>query len=238
MEAIAERKQQLERLETKVCDALAKLRTELQIPHQPITDGVVNIDAYLACSPKILWILKEPWEVFEDGELGTGWSASKVLSCEVVRSNTGSYPIMAYVTFSVFHGFPGWNDIPYATEDVRVAHALRRVAYINVSKWPGPKQSSGAAIALAYEHHRAILSMQVNGFAPDVLIGGSTLQLFYSDLGLTSEMFNKERSAWFCRHEGRLYIDAYHPSQRATVPKETYVNDIVSIIRMYFPDAN
>ena len=50
-----------------------EVKTELQfafasLTAYPITDGVVDVDLYLASSPKILWVLKEPVdEALADG---------------------------------------------------------------------------------------------------------------------------------------------------------------------------
>ena len=47
--------------------------------NDPITDGVVHEARYLDCFPKILWILKEPWEVGIEETGGGGWSVTKDL---------------------------------------------------------------------------------------------------------------------------------------------------------------
>jgi hypothetical protein len=45
----------------------------------PIHDGVADLEGYLASSPRIMWILKEPYDDFnENGEpVGGGWSYTK-----------------------------------------------------------------------------------------------------------------------------------------------------------------
>ena len=45
----------------------------------PIYDGVVDAEAYLAAKPKIMWILKEPYDDFdaEGMPAGGGWTICK-----------------------------------------------------------------------------------------------------------------------------------------------------------------
>ena len=71
-----------QRLETLECDIKAELESMAAADkalHAPITDGVVNIECYLASSPRVLWILKEPWEDLKEGEKGGGWSLTRDL---------------------------------------------------------------------------------------------------------------------------------------------------------------
>ena len=43
---------------------------------EPIYDGVVDAEAYLATQPKVLWILKEPYDDFDAEGMpeGGGWT--------------------------------------------------------------------------------------------------------------------------------------------------------------------
>jgi hypothetical protein len=223
-------RESLERLEDEIREELKKVADAEKSLRRPITDGVVDIDCYIASNPRILWILKEPWEELDEAGRGGDWSVTQGLLSKPLETNRGTYAPMAYVTYAIFHGFPAWDKIHYVTQDPEVANCLRCIAYINISKLPGPKQSNSTSIALAYTKNRNLLLKQINTINPDIIIGGSTLYLFFDDLGLTREMFTKHGSASFCANEGRLYIDAYHPNQRTVTPAD-YVNDIVSIVR-------
>ena len=46
---------------------------------EPIYDGVVDAEAYLATKPKVLWILKEPYDDFDAKGMpaGGGWTMFK-----------------------------------------------------------------------------------------------------------------------------------------------------------------
>jgi hypothetical protein len=71
---------------------------------------------------------------------------------------------------------------------------------------------------------------QIEAISPDIVIGGRTLHLLFNDLGLKVDDFKKEGSASCCSKNGRLYIDAFHPSQWR-ISQENYVNDILAAIR-------
>lgn len=228
-------KEHLEALETDVKAELLNLAKQQQIVHDPITDGVVDIDCYLAASPKILWILKEPWETLKDGEAGGGWSVTKDLLGAGRVDNKGTYAPMAYVTYSIFNGFPKWNDISYVTKDPRVADSLKNIAYINVKKFPGKTTSNTAEIEKYYEKFRPLLLHQIQVINPDIIIGGRVLPLFLNDFGLCHTDFASGGHASYCVRNQKLYISAYHPGQWSAVRKDVYVDEIVSIIKNHSP---
>jgi hypothetical protein len=232
-------KEKLETLEKEVnAELYAMAASERSIHnHDPITDGVIDIERYLSSSPKMLWILKEPWEDLNEGDAGGDWSVTRGLIlkniAEGTLGNTAPFAPIAYVTYSVLNNYPKWDDISYVTKDPRVGESLKSIAYINVNKFPGKTTSVAANIELCYRRNRHILLRQIATINPDVVIGGSTLHLFFDDLELRREEFKTEGSAAFCAKAGRLYIDAYHPSQRGTVKHTAYVDDIVSVIKQH-----
>ena len=223
-------KDSLEALENEVNAELKKMAETENASYDPITDGVVDIEQYLKSSPKMLWILKEPWE---DNGVG-GWSVTKCLMLKGVVEGTignkGIYAKMAYITYSVFNGYPEWNDIPYVTNDPQVPGSLRRIAYININKGPGGRRSNAANIESYYRRNRHILNRQVDTMNPDIVIAGNVLHLFYDDLGLKHENFTSEGSVDVCSKNGRLYINAYHPAYWC-IRAQRYVEDIVTAIK-------
>ena len=201
--------------------------------NDPITDGVVHEARYLDCFPKILWILKEPWEVGIEETGGGGWSVTKDLIPKKIKEksirNHRSYAPMAWITYAVLNGFPTRQQLRQITDEPE--EALLNVAYINVSKYPGQKTSYGPFIKQCYNQNKKILLRQLEIIAPDIVIGGGTLPLFWEDLKLTREDFTPAKSVKVCHKDGRLYIEAMHPAQRGS--PEWYVDDIVAAIKPY-----
>lgn len=226
-------KQQLEILENEVNAELASSATSTA---EPITDGVVDFESYLASTPKILWILKEPYdEIVDANPSGGGFSITRDALAIGKFGNKPPFAPMAYVAYAVFNNFRKWADILDVTDDPEVKAAIKRIAYINVNKVPALSTSGGTDLASLFRRNRRLLLKQINGMQPDVIIGGSTLYLFFEDFGLKREEFTDNGSVGFCRKEGRLYIEAHHPSQRNTVKRDVYVDDIVSVIKTHSP---
>lgn len=224
-------------LELELESALVAIGRDAGCLHKPITDGVVHYPTYIESSPKILWILKEPWEVLETEEVGGGWNVAREAPALLLghNSNKGALAMMAYISYAISNGLRRWQDVPSVSDSPEVAKSLARLGYINVSKFPGAKTSEGAMLAQQYGRYRDLLHKQIQALSPDVIIGGSTLWLFLDDLGIRREMFDQSMSAHYLRNHGRLYIDAYHPAQWSAVKPEKYFGDIVEIIFRHFP---
>jgi hypothetical protein len=227
-------KAQLEALESEVNAELYSMKEAGHEANYPITDGVVDIERYLADSPKLLWILKEPWDTLAAGEVGGDWSITKLLQSTDVLGNKGTWARMAYVSYAVFHDCPEYSQIPYVTEGPKVRDALRRVAYINVKKFPGTTQSDDAEIARYYSRYGALLRRQINAINPDIVIAGNILHLFYDDFGLSPQDMTAAGSLEFCCRDHRLYINAYHPGYWS-FDGATYVRDLYAVIKRHFP---
>lgn len=233
-------RKQLETLETEVnaeLHGMAMTSAPLTgSQNEPITDGVVDIKIFLRSRPKILWILKEPRDEIENGmPRGGGWSITKDVLALGKFGNSPPFAPIAYVTYAVFNNFKKWADIAHATEDPQVKESIKRIAFINVNKMPALPTSHQPTIEHWYRQNQHILVKQIDGIRPDIIIGGSTLYLFFEHYGLDENKFRKHGSARFCVVGNRLYIAAYHPSQRKEVAKDVYVDDLVEIIRSYSP---
>ena len=233
-------KAQLKALEKEVKDQLYALAEADKSIHGPITDGIVDIDCYLSSSPKMLWILKEPYDE-PDGKPGGWWSVTSDLIPKLIANHqiggSPTYRKMAYVTFSVFNNFVPYSGIHRASDDPKVGESLKNIAYINVSKFPGKSSSVSAPIESYYRRNRELLKKQVATINPDVviagLLAGNILRLFYEDFGFTHQDLQKAENAEFCRRNGRLYINAYHPANR--YDEECYVNVLTAIIKEHSP---
>lgn len=224
---------QLQAFESAVNDQLALSATALAAP---ITDGVVDVDQYLASSPKILWVLKEPYDEIVNGvPTGGGFSITRLSLAAGDFGNKPPFAPMAYVAFSVFNGFPPYHKIKYVTEDPCVKAAIKRIAYINVNKMPALSTSGGTDFASIYARNRSLLLQQISVLQPDILIFGSTISLFLADLGLQWEDLHPVGSLKYCVKARQLIIDAYHPSQWSQVSPSDYVDQIVSVIQAHSP---
>ncbi|MCM1071442.1 MAG: hypothetical protein NC301_09030 [Bacteroides sp.] len=205
----------------------------------PIYDGVCDARKYLSSPTKVMWILKEPYDDFnEDGtSAGGGWEVyeqwkndAKVAEVTNVRS---WQPIM-YV-LRALNEDKDWDDIAWIRDErEKYVEALQGCAYINVNKMPAGKSSKDLTDAFA--KWEDIINAQILAYAPDVIIFGNTFQYFAGQ----SYIENKETLAgvpgmtdvYKTRIGGKetLLIHAYHPNQK-TISRQEYVDSILLAIR-------
>lgn len=205
----------------------------------PITDGVVDTDAYLASSPRIMWILKEPYDDRdEEGRpCGGGWSHSEMLRSKK-EWTVLTWQRVIRSMYGYIHGTL-CADQPDLKEHPEMGEALRGVAWINVSKMPALKSSRMPALRRGYGIWRDIVLRQVSEYDPDIIVFGNTLRLTGEDF-LTREelespaeriMYEGWNMANIFLKDGRILVDAYHPGIRCK--DERYVDSMVGILRRY-----
>ena len=159
----------------------------------PIYDGVVDAAGYLATQPKVLWILKEPYDDFDaDGmPQGGGWAMFKNPApgktlAQSVNANAALRNV-AYASAAMLNGVNSYSKLPWITDKPEMyENAVRRIAYCNIGKMPGKTTTSGAHLSKLYQEWKDILFRQIDLYAPEVIIvcGTDTLQALASDMGL------------------------------------------------------
>lgn len=199
----------------------------------PVWDGIVDEEEYYKSDIKILWILKEPYD--KDNEGKGGWNLAKKLGTEEFLKDVGGakttwHPII-YTTYSILNGFTPYDDMEFIDKDPSMANVLRKIAFINVQKFPAGTTSINSDISAAYYQHKEILLKQINTYGPTIVIGGNTMWNFVKDLGSDGHHQHLEIDYWV---KDRLYIDAYHPAYpKNDDAKEAYVDEIVTIAKKY-----
>ena len=85
----------------------------------PITDGVEDAEAYLSSNPKVMWVLKEPFD-----KDGGGWSISDdCFACIEQKTIALSWHNIVYVMYGVSKGLIG-RDIPEISNDKSIANTF------------------------------------------------------------------------------------------------------------------
>lgn len=205
----------------------------------PIVDGIVNIEKYLQSKFKILWILKEPYDYVEDGlPSGGGWHfcndfiAPDGFYKRIGKSHPTWHPII-YTSFGLLNDFIQYDSMDYIRDDKSMAEIIRSVAVINVKKLPGfTRTYDYGIICNAYNKNKAILLKQIDTYNPDIIIGGSTLDLFYDDLKISKDKIKNNGSVDYATINSKLFISAYHPGQ-TQVTRDNYVNDIINTVKAW-----
>jgi hypothetical protein len=201
-----------------------------------IYDGIVDIEQYYYTKPRILWILKEPYDDIDENNnpIGGGWSmidcflAKEDFFEKIGKANKTWYPII-YASYGILNNYKLWNKEEIITK--KMAEVIKKIAMINVQKVPAYTSSVNSTIEAAYHKNKDVLLEQIKVFNPDIIIGGFTLQYFRKALGI-DDKFNGIDNEYFgyCLDNSKLYIDTYHPAQMI-VSQEVYVNEIIKVAK-------
>ena len=206
---------------------------------EPIYDGVCDIDRYLESPKKVMWILKEAYDDFDESgaACGGGWSIYQEWTNEAkiksVTSNRSWQPIM-YVLKALADGGT-WDDLSWIRDEKeKYLELLKACAYININKFPAGKTSGD--LTEKFKVWEDIINAQIIAYKPDVIIFGNTFGYFSDQCYVKSAQ----------EHEGvpgatgvykttigdhpTLLIDAYHPNQRSLTRQE-YVDSILFSVR-------
>jgi hypothetical protein len=195
----------------------------------PIYDGIVDPAQYISSSPRILWILKEP---YDDGDdyVGGGWSLTEdCFNKDTDRtSRKRTFQPSCYINHGIRTALHAWDDMPWLRNCEEMRNSLRKIAFINVSKLPGLKWSPWARIVNAYEKHRQIILYQIKAYAPNLIFACDPhVNLILKDLGLSETdwtWFGSAAAAQISPQQCLIWVG--HPSQRAC-GRGTYVQDAI-----------
>lgn len=210
---------------------------------EPIYDGVVDTEAYPATRPKVLWILKEPYDDFDaDGmPTGGGWTMFKDFGegdslAKAVNRNTALRNV-TYASYAIQSGINSYAELPWITDKPEAYEkAVRSVAYVNIGKMPGKTTTSDAHLSKLYRDWKDILFKQIDLYDPDVIIvcGTATLGCMSKDLGL-----DLSKPLRMVRHGGAI-VDIHEwcgkriiwvPHPAAHIPPEEWVDAVVEAVR-------
>lgn len=196
---------------------------------QPIYDGIADESGYLNAPLKIAWILKEPYDDYdENGPCGGGWSLPK--DC-FGKSEAWTNPVWQKVAY-VMYGFKNnmtWEEMPSIRNHKDMIKEIRSVAWINISKMPGPKSSSDYKIYKKYDTWKDVLREQLDVYHPDVIVFGKTFHCFrneYSNAKRKNE-YSNEWINYFVFGRQHL-ISAYHPGRKGG----DYVNTLIKALHI------
>jgi hypothetical protein len=200
-----------------------------------IFDGVVNPEQYLSSSPRILWILKEPYdngESYNDPNDG-GWSQAINMNEKTDEiSRLRVFQPICYINYGIWSGVHDWDAMPRLRESEEIRNGLKKIAFINISKLPGLKYSPPSRIVEAYQKHRGIILDQIKTYQPNIIFACEPhANLILEDLGFSSAQWNKSfESAYSVKVSSELdqrLVWVWHPSQRRSVRRSKYVNDAI-----------
>ena len=207
---------------------------------EPIYDGVVDAAGYLAAKPKVLWILKEPYDDFdvEGMPTGGGWTMFKDFgegdTLAKAMNRNAALRNVAYASYAILNGIGSYAELPWITDKpTEYEKAIKSIAYCNIGKMPGDTTTSDAHLAKLYQDWKDILFEQIDLYDPDVIIvcGTDTLQCMNRDLRLDlskPKRTVKRGKAVVVIHDwrGKRLLWAPHPAAR--IPPGVWVDAVIA----------
>ena len=194
----------------------------------PIYDGVCDVEKYLTSSPRIMWILKEPYDDFtpEGKPTGGGWMIYDAFDNNDAWKNRTWRP-MIYSTYGVFRG-SNYREMDDISDNRDMINVLKKIAYVNISKMPANSQSNDNDIQIKYNTWKPILMEQIALYNPQIIIFGNTFKYFKSDLvGNETEPTKRiDGVIHVYEKDGKKLLDVYHPNQRI-INHELYIDSII-----------
>lgn len=207
----------------------------------PIYDGVGDFSTYLSQSPKIAWVLKEPYdEINKETGLpeGGGWSIPR--DCFMKEKWDGpTFRRVIYCMVGIRNN-QFYEDIDWLRDNYSIGRVLKSTVWINLSKMPA-RTISDYNYANQYERYwRDTFNDQIRLYDPDIIIFGNTFGVCRDcfvtreekpvDIIHTEEygcMINVFRSG------KRILLDAYHPG--CLKQEWIYVDSIIKTVKKHWP---
>ncbi len=203
---------------------------------EPIYDGVSDAEGYLASKPRIMWILKEPYDDKSPEGIpkGGGWSLTEHLGKNDVWKDLDMWKLMIQINYSI-HNNLKWEELDYIENNQAMADELKKTAYINLSKMPNRTSSSASYLWQFYGQWKNILFEQIDLYKPEIIIFGHTFSFFMEDMNISGEpIYQTTVGQWTTKaykKDGILLIDAYHPSRKGGEDAGTYVSSVIETTR-------
>jgi len=213
--------------ETRIRERVDAVYTDPTGKAEAIYDGIINLDLYCSANPRIMWILKEPWD--EADCSGGGWSmCSDLLAKKPLASlSQATFHPIVYIAYGLFNGIDAFEDMPWIRDMDDPEGVLRRLAFVNAKKLPGVTRGASPAVVMEwFQRGKGIIKEQISAYSPEIVFGCSPHMPTLLDDRLKGSRDKKQSvgSADFVWHDGILFVHVYHPGQ-TQITRETYVDD-------------
>ena len=237
--------EELQLAQVRIIDKINSLAKEKKLSNdnvEPIPDGIYSAELYLSAPLQIMWILKEPYDYFqEDGTpTGGGWLLYEgFLGEDRDWQKNITWQRIIYTMYGLRNGLR-YGDMDYIRNKPEMGDVMKETVILNLSKMPAQTTSGDYTFAQSYEAcWKPILIKQIELYNPQVIIFGNTFDtcwpVFVPEDAKPIARIPEEGRCFInlYKYNGRLLLDAYHPGIRSNV--EFYVNSIIDTIREFFP---
>ncbi len=208
---------------------------------EPIYDGVADAAAYFDAKQRLMWILKEPYDDWDDDgtPCGGGWTffrdVAKGKTLAQVANGNPALRNVAYASRAILGGIGSYSELPWISDaPTDYERTLRSIAFANVGKMPAGRMTSDERLFACYEQWKDILFEQIELYDPDILVFGNTLQCFATDMGIdlsapVRKIVRGGSTVDIHVWRGKRVLWAPHPA--AHVPPEEWVDSVIEAAR-------
>ena len=237
-------KEELERKQVELVDSIYELTKATGLATKEIdaiTDGVADCKAYLESSPRVAWVLKEPYDD-KDPDTGNpkggGWSIPHDCFLKETKWSVLSWQRVIYIMYGLKNNCH-YADMPYVRDCPEMGNVMKSIAWLNLNKMPAGTTSSYSFAESYQRYWKEVLLKQINLYNPQIIVFGNTFSSCWRDFipecQKPIDRIPKEGKCFIevYRTENRILLDAYHPGIRSNV--EFYVNSLIDTIKKYMP---
>lgn len=222
--------------ESGIRDAIDETYVDPSGRAEPIYDGVVDPDLYCSSHPRILWILKEPWDDVDSS--GGGWSLTTDLLAKkrVSELSHSTFHPIIYIAHGLFQNIKRFDDMPWVREMSNPEETLRRLAFINVKKLPGVTRGAyGPLIMEWYGRGRSVIHNQLDTYSPDIVFGCGPHMPAILDERVPGwrDRAQSSGSAESIAQNGTIFVNVYHPGQ-TQITRSRYVDDALGAVALHW----
>lgn len=207
---------------------------------EPIRDGIADEEGYLKSRLKVAWVLKEPYDDFDEKGMPCGGGWSLVKDCFLkhdknwVRKDDHKewtnrvWQMITYVMYGFRYG-KHREEMDMIRDNPSMMDEIKSIAWINVSKMPAHKNSCNGNYRVLYENvWKEVVKKQFEVYAPDAIIFGNTFNCFKASYGSSLVKVSSNDLVVHYRNGSQHLLDTYHPGCRCK--RTTYVNALIDML--------
>lgn len=212
-----------------------------------IPDGVADCTKYLTSFPRVAWVLKEPYDSFEEDGItpsGGGWLLYEgFLGQNKDWTKNITWQRIIYTMYGL-RNKKYYDDMDYIRNKPDMGDVMKETVILDLSKMPAGT-TSNYSFANNYKNYwSAILKEQIEIYDPQVVVFGNTFSScwpLFLDADSTPIKIIKNPQNGRCfinlyKANGRFLLDAYHPGIRSNVA--FYINSLIDTIMDCFPSGS
>jgi len=171
-----------------------------------ITDGIIDREIWSKSNDGVMFLLKE---AYDSKRTEGSWDLPSLIKKRGVSGRT--FKPMAQWAYGIQKVIQNKEISPYIQNNDQVQKALFSSAIVNLKKSGGRKKSGIKNLEKYVDEDWKLIYEQISGIAPKIIVCGNTWSL------IKGKLIHKTKvSDCAFLSNGILYIDYWHPSNRAS----------------------